>query len=265
MVIPDVSNKPIAQLVSLAGRAAIVTGGARGIGRAVASRLAEAGAAVLIADLDAAAALTTAAELREAHGARVRATRLDVTDGASILAAAGVAEEQFGRIDIWVNNAGIFPAAPLLEVSDDQWDRVQDVNLRGVFIGCREAARRMTAAGRGGVIVNLASTAGFRGMGPGGAAYVASKHGVRGLTRQLAIELAPYGIRVLAVAPTFVQTEGTLALTRRTAGEPAALQTTRLGRPGAPDDVARVVLFCASDMSMFMTGSTLPVDAGDIA
>jgi NAD(P)-dependent dehydrogenase (short-subunit alcohol dehydrogenase family) len=154
-------------------------------------------------------------------------------------------------------------------MTDDTWDQVMEVNLRGVFSGSREAARRMIGAGRGGVIINVVSTAGFRGVAPGVSAYVASKHGVRGLTRQLAIELAPHDIRVLGVAPTFCTTEGNTAalaeLSARIGTEIPATLTSRLGRVGVPDDIARVVLFCASDMSLFMTGSTLLADAGEIS
>lgn len=261
MVVADVSDKQISELVSLAGRRAVVTGGARGLGKAIGRRLAEAGAAVLLADVNEAGARDAAAELSRIYHARVFGARIDVADSASIVAAADLAVERLGGIDIWVNNAGIFPTAPLLDMPDELWDRVLDTNLRGVFAGSREAARRMAVADKGGVIINVASTAGFKGVGPGVSAYVASKHGVRGLTRQMAVELAPRGIRVLAVAPTFIVTEGT------SAGQidPARLAMIggRLGRSGVPDDVARVVLFCASDLSIFMTGSTLLVDAGE--
>ena len=261
MAIADVSDKSISELISLGGRCAVVTGGARGIGKAIGRRLAEAGAAVLLADLDEAGAREAAADLSRSCNARVIGTGIDVADSAAIIAAADLAVEQLGGIDIWVNNAGIFPTSPILDMTDELWDKVLDINLRGVFVGSREAARRMAAANNGGVIVNVASTAGFKGVGPGVAAYVASKHGVRGVTRQMALELAPRGIRVLAVAPTFIVTEGTSS--GRLLPAEVAMLSGRLGRPGAPDDVARAVLFCASDMSIFMTGSTLLIDAGE--
>jgi NAD(P)-dependent dehydrogenase (short-subunit alcohol dehydrogenase family) len=176
---------------------------------------------------------------------------------------------EFGGLDIWINNAGLYPNVGLLDMTDQLWDQVMAVNLRGVFASSREAARMMIEAGRGGVIVNVVSTAGFKGVAPGVSAYVASKHGVRGLTRQLAIELAPNGIRVLGVAPTFCETEGNMAalaeLPERVRSEISATLTSRLGRVGVPDDIARVVLFCVSDMAMFMTGSTLLADAGEVA
>jgi NAD(P)-dependent dehydrogenase (short-subunit alcohol dehydrogenase family) len=156
-------------------------------------------------------------------------------------------------------------------MTDQDWDKVLDVNLRGTFIGAREAGRRMAEAGHGGVIINLASTAGYRAAGPGIAHYVASKHGVRGLTKSLAVELGPHGIRVLALAPTLIETpgieEGRAAFQAAGLGDMLEQMAQRepLGRVGVPDDIARVALFCASDLAMLMTGSTLLVDAGDVA
>jgi NAD(P)-dependent dehydrogenase (short-subunit alcohol dehydrogenase family) len=268
MTIADVSNKSIAELISLTGRGAVVTGGAQGLGKAIARRLAEAGASVLIGDLDQDLARTTAAALSKSYGARVVSTYMDVTDRASVVAVADFAVGELGGIDIWVNNAGVYPLVPLLEMSDAAWDKVMDVNLRGLFSGSREAARRMIAADRGGVIINVASIAGFRGIAPGLAAYATSKHGVRGATRQMALELAPHRIRVLGIAPTTCATERTGAVGTPTLAAVAAIplaQSSRLGRIGVPDDVGRVALFCASDMSMLMTGSTLLVDASELA
>lgn len=266
MAVADVSDIPVTQLASLAGRRAVVTGGAQGLGKAIARRLAEAGASVLIGDLQQDLARSVAKELGR-YGSRVISTHLDVTDSSSVTAAAELAVIELGGLDIWVNNAGVYPNVELLEMTDEIWNHVMEVNLRGVFVGAREAARHMIANARGGVIVNVVSTAGFKGVAPGVAAYVASKHGVRGLTRQLAIELAPRDIRVLGVAPTFCTTEGNTAalaeLSSRVGVEIPATLSSRLGRVGVPDDIGRVVLFCASDMSMFMTGSTLLVDAGE--
>jgi NAD(P)-dependent dehydrogenase (short-subunit alcohol dehydrogenase family) len=266
MAVAEVSAKSIAELVSLAGRRAVVTGGAQGLGKAIARRLAEAGASVLIGDLKPDLAQSAAEELSRSLGARVIARQMDAADAGSVAAAAELAVSELGGLDVWVNNAGIFPSIPLLEHSETVWDQVMAVNLRGVFLGTREAARAMVAAGRGGVIVNIASTAGFKGVAPGLAAYVASKHGVRGATRQAALELAPHGIRVLGVAPTFCVTEGNMAVVAanpKVGVDIPAVLGSRLGRVGAPDDIARVVLFCASDLSLFMTGSTLLADAGE--
>lgn len=269
MAIVNVEDKSIADLISLKGRVAIVTGGAQGLGKAMVRRLAEAGASVLIGDLKIDKAHEAATQYADLYGGKVIAAELDVTDSGSIEAAADLAVAKLGNIDIWVNNAGLYPNIPLLEMTDDVWNDVMDVNLRGVFASCREAARRMIAAGTAGVLINVVSTAGFRGVAPGVAAYVASKHGVRGLNKQLAIELAPHDIRVLGVAPTFCETEGNMAaldkLPERVRTEIASTLSSALGRVGVPDDIARAVLFCASDMALFMTGSTLLVDAGETA
>ena len=269
MAIGDVSQKSIADLMSLQGRVAVVTGGAQGLGKAMVRRLAEAGAKVLIGDLKLEQAQQAAEEISARFGASVIAIRLDVMDTASIVAAADFAMAELGGLDVWVNNAGLYPNTGLLEMTDQSWDDVMAVNLRGTFSSCREAARRMIDAGRGGVLINIVSTAGFTGVAPGVSAYVASKHGVRGLIKQLAIELAPHGIRVLGVAPTFCETEGNMAalaqLPERVRSEISATLTSRLGRVGVPDDIARVVLFAASDLSMFMTGSTILADAGEVA
>lgn len=267
--VADVSSHSIAELVSLAGRVAVVTGGGRGLGKAIAHRLAEAGADVLIGDIDGELAAAAAQDLDARHDARVIATVMDVTDSDSVAAAADIAVGKLGAVDIWVNNAGVFPFVPLGELTDTVWDNVMAVNVRGALAGARQAMRCMLASDRGGVIVNIASTAGFRGVSPGLSAYVASKHAVRGLTRQLAMELAPHGIRVLGVAPTYCVTEGNLLAAQALGGpdvtgaDIAAMVSSKLGRVGVPDDVARAVLFCASDLSIYMTGSTLLVDAGE--
>lgn len=266
----DVSAHPLNDLLSLRGRRAVVTGGAQGLGKAIALRLAEAGADVAIADVDAEGAAAARIDVAERSGSRTIGVRMDVADSASVEEGARHIVEALGGIDVWVNNAGVFPSATVVEMSDELWDHVFAVNTRGVRNGARQAAQRMSG---GGVIVNVVSTAGFRGTAPGLSAYVGSKHAVRGLTRQLALELAPRGIRVLGVAPTYVPTEGNRAAAAAMAamGEagidpanlPSAVSGNLIGRNGTPDDIARVVLFCASDLSLIMTGSTLLADAGE--
>jgi NAD(P)-dependent dehydrogenase (short-subunit alcohol dehydrogenase family) len=266
----DVSAHPLSDLLSLRGRRAVVTGGAQGLGKAIALRLAEAGADVAIADVNAEGAAAARIDVAERSGSRTIGVRMDVADSASVEEGARHIVEALGGIDIWVNNAGVFPSATVVEMSDELWDHVFAVNTRGVRNGARQAAQRMSG---GGVIVNVVSTAGFRGTAPGLSAYVGSKHAVRGLTRQLALELAPRGIRVLGVAPTYVPTEGNRAAAAAMAamGEagidpadlPSAVSGNLIGRNGTPDDIARVVLFCASDLSLIMTGSTLLADAGE--
>jgi NAD(P)-dependent dehydrogenase (short-subunit alcohol dehydrogenase family) len=274
MPLKDVSAKSIGQLVSLAGQTAAITGAARGIGLAIARRMAEAGANLAMGDLDGAAASEAAAAIETEFGVKAIGAALDVAEEGSIVALADLAVGAFGRLDIWVNNAGIFPGGASVDFLAAQWDQVQDINLRGTFLGAREAARRMIAQKpKGGVIINVASVSGFRGR-PGLAAYVASKHGVVGLTKSLGVELGPHDIRVLGLAPTGIVTPGLAA--RKIDAQGAELERIRqlekqiaeslpLGRLGVPDDVARVALFCASDLSLLMTGSTLLVDAGALA
>lgn len=267
----DVSSHPLSSLTDLTGRAALVTGGAQGLGRAIADRLAEAGASIAIADLDEQRSRAAASEIAEGFSVRAVGVRMDVSDSASVAAATEAAKAEIGDPQIWVNNAGIFPSQSVLEMSDETWEQVFAVNTRGVRNGAREAARRMT---EGGVIVNIVSTAGFRGTAPGLSAYVSSKHAVRGLTKQLALEFAPHGIRVLGVAPSYVPTEGNIAMAQEAIAQmtaagidpsnmPSAMSQSLIGRQGTPDDIARVVLFCASDLSIVMTGSTLLADAGE--
>lgn len=270
MAVPDVSSKSLAELVSLQGRAAVVTGGARGIGYAIADRLAEAGASVLLADLDGDLAGAAADELAAARAAKVLGVQTDVSDPRAVRELADRAVAEFDHLDVWVNNAGVYPGSPVLDTTEEQWRSVLSINLDGAFVGAREAARRMVEGERGGVIVNITSTASFRSHGPGMAAYVSSKHALHGLTKSMAVELAPYGIRVLAVAPTAIDTPG-VELQREALAQAAGVdmvdQVARelpLGRIGVADDIARVVLFAASDLSAFMTGSTLVVDAGDL-
>lgn len=267
----DVSAVALADLLSLHGRRAVVTGGAQGLGLAIAGRLAEAGAQVAIADLDLDRAASAAAGIAEARGASTVGVRMDVSDSASVESATSRVVAEFGGVDIWINNAGVFPSASVLDMSDEQWDHVFAVNTRGVRNGARAAAQHMP---RGGVIINVVSTAGFRGTAPGLAAYVGSKYAVRGMTKQMALELAPRGIRVLGVAPTFVPTEGNSAAVAAAlaamgdagidaSNVPSAMSQSLIGRVGTPDDIARVVLFAASDLATIMTGSTLLADAGE--
>ena len=267
MSIADVSGKPISALLSLHGKVAVVTGAAPGLGKAIAARLAEAGAAVIIGDLNLDSATRVAEELTNTHGVAVIPCQLDVTDEQSVSDAARLAKSTLGGLDVWVSNAGVYPNTRIFDTSAKDWDHVMAVHPRGVFLGAKVAASSMIENGQGGVIINIVSTAGFKGVAPGVSAYVASKHAVRGLTRQMAIELAPHDIRVLGVAPTFCDTEGNkaalAALPETVREEIAATTSSMLGRVGVPDDIARVVLFCASDMSLFMTGSTLLADAGE--
>ena len=262
--VADLTDLDVRQLLSLSGRAAVVTGGARGIGAAVGRRLAQAGANVVLADLDGDAAAATAAAITADTGIRTLGARADVTDSASLGAAADLAVAEFGSLDLWVNNAGIFPTTgPAIDAADDFIDAMLRVNVRGTYAGAREAARRMTG---GGAIVNLASTAGFV-PAVGISAYVASKHAVVGVTKNLALEFATMNIRVNAVAPGVILTPGVhdqLAPLAAAGLDVAARLSKNLlaDRAGVPDDVARVVLFLCSPLAAWVTGVVVPVDAG---
>lgn len=267
----ELATRSLIDLVSLRGRAAVITGGGRGIGAAIARRLAEAGADLTIGDLDEASAAAVAEEMRQRFQVRAVGTRLDVTNSASVAALAALTETTFGRIDIWVNNVGVFPPAVLIETTDAQWDEVHDVNLRGTFFGCREAGKRMAAAGRG-VIVNITSVSAYRGRASVGH-YAAAKHGVAGLTKSLAVELGGRGVRVVAVSPCMTETPGLDEQRRASqAGdakgesfqemEARIRRSVPLNRFGHPDDVARAVLFCATDLAAFVTASTVFADGG---
>lgn len=264
-MIPDHSHKTLAELLDLSGRRAVVTGGAKGIGAQTARRLAEAGADVVIADLDLSAAAATATDIASATGRTTVAAFIDVGDTASIVAAADVAVSRLGGIDIWVNNAGIYPTTgPAIEATDEFIDRMLSVNVRGSFAGAREAAKRM----KSGVIINLASIAGLSAT-PGISAYVMSKHAVIGMTKVLSREFAPLDIRVVAVAPGPIDTPGVqdqLAPLKAAGVDVGAmLSKTPLGRGGVPDDIARAIVFLASDLAAWVNAETLVVDAGSLA
>ncbi len=249
-------------LISLKGKRAVVTGAGQGIGAAIAARLAEAGAEAVVSDIDITRARDVAADINDKAGRTVAtAFRCDVSDVASVQTLAAGA----GDLDIWVNNAGIFPFEAALDITPDAWREVMKINADGTFFGAHAAASNMARSGRGGVVINIASTAGLRGRA-NLVHYAASKHAVVGLTRCLAIELGPKNIRVMGVAPTLVQTPGIAAQ-----GDdlPDTVQhyvsSLPLRRIAQPDDVARVVLFCASDLASLLTGSVIPVDAGGLA
>src|SRR5690242_19796155 len=251
----------IGQLFDLHGKAAIVTGGAMGIGAAITTRLAEAGAAVLIADVNEEEARRTAARIGET-GSQVVAFRANMSQVGDIRAMVAATVERFGRLDVLVNNAGIFPFTPALEMTEEQWDRVLDVNLKGAFFAAQAAAKAMTAGGR---IVNIAS---IDALHPTGylAHYDASKGGLVMLTRSLALELGPRGIAVNAIAPGSINTPGA-ATTAALSGNSAIamegfLKRIPLGRVGEPDEIAKVALFLASGAADYITGELIVVDGG---
>jgi NAD(P)-dependent dehydrogenase (short-subunit alcohol dehydrogenase family) len=236
------------------GRSGLVTGAASGIGLAYAEMLAEAGAAVTLTDIDGDAAEREAERLR-GLGQDARAVQLDVTDDASVRAAVKVVEAD-GGLDVLINNAGIGGAVtPVDQYSGDEWHRVIETNLSSVFYGIKYGARAMKLRAERGVIVSISSILGFVGL-RGAPAYVAAKHAIVGLTKSAALDLAPSGIRVLAVAPAFVHTPMIAG------AEEAMLPLHPIGRLGSPGDVASLVSHLAADESSFLTGATYLVDGG---
>jgi NAD(P)-dependent dehydrogenase (short-subunit alcohol dehydrogenase family) len=258
-------HRSIAELISLHGRRAVVTGAARGIGLATARRLAEAGASVALLDNDAPTLKASTEELT-ANGATAVPLIVELTDGRTLATAFEAAVAQLGGLDIWVNNAGISPRVPPLEITERDWDQVLDLNLKAAFNGAKLAARYMTSQGIRGVIVNMASSTVKRATG-NPLHYRVSKHGLVGLTQSLAVELGPKGIRCLAVAPTLTETPWVAELRSSGYGEGFDRFAKRipLRRTATTDEIARVVLFAVSDLAAFVTGTVLEVDGGESA
>jgi NAD(P)-dependent dehydrogenase (short-subunit alcohol dehydrogenase family) len=263
-------NIPLKDLIDLTGKGAIVTGGARGIGLAIAHRLAEAGAAVLIADTDTREAEKAREELK-GRGYTVHFARCDVSREDEVQKMVNVAAARMGGIDILVNNAGIYPRKPLLEMTAADFERVIAVNLTGTFLCSRYASQDMVERKRAGCIINIASIEAVHPSSTGMSAYDASKGGVLMLTRSLARELGPHGIRVNAIAPGGIMTRGMLSHMGTPTREEEKTQLKELkefmarmalGRMGEADDIARVVIFLASEMAGYITGEMVVVDGG---
>lgn len=242
----------------LLGKVALVTGGSRGIGRAIALRLAEAGASVAVCSRNLEAAQAVGDEI-SAAGGNFLARQSDVADAAQVDQLIKDITATLGSLDILVNNAGINRDNLLLRMKEEEWDRVMDINLKGTFNCCKAAARPMVKA-RGGRIVNISSVVGISGN-PGQANYAASKAGLIGFTKTLARELASRSITANVVAPGLISETGmTSDLPSQVVDQ--MLAQIPLGRPGTPDDVARAVLFLTSDHGAYITGQVIQVDGG---
>ena len=251
----------IASLISLRGKTAIVTGGASGIGLGIASRLAEAGANVLLADINEELAAKAATELR-GKGYSVQSFKTDVSSEEDVRALLAEAVRQFGNINILVNNAGIYPSAPIRNMAAANFERVLSVNLKSAFLCTKYAAEQMILQGIGGKIINITSIDALHPSFVGLAHYDASKHGMWGFTKNSALEFAPYNIFINAIAPGAVRTSGTASAMQDSAAMNTVLAKIPMKRIGEPDDIGRVALFLASDLSSYMTGSQIVVDGG---
>ena len=261
-------NQSILPIFDLTGTVAVVTGAGRGIGRAVAELFARAGAKVAVADIDAAGAQGVADAI-VAAGGEALAIGVDVSNEASVKALYATTIERLGGLDSVVHAAAIFPKYALLEITVEQWDQIQAVNLRGTMLVMREAIRQMKAAGRGGSIVNISSVSGEREVVFHNAAYGASKAGMTNLTRVGALEFGADKIRVNAVLPGGTATEGAMAASKDMTARGLEMKgpmtqpgRVPLGMMGAPEDIAAACLFFASPASKQITGQSLAVDGG---
>jgi NAD(P)-dependent dehydrogenase (short-subunit alcohol dehydrogenase family) len=238
----------------------LITGGGSGIGRETALEFAGEGALVAVTDIDAGTAERTAEEIAK-RGGRAHALQLDTTDPAAVKSVFATALDRLGRLDVLVNSAGIREISPTIELGLEEWNRVINVNITGVFLCSQAFAKHIIEAGKPGAIVNLASTLGVTAA-PNRPAYTASKHAVVGLTKEMGLEFGETGLRVNAVGPGVTRT----ALTERYFQDPEMAQTVKsihaMNRWGEAREIARAILFLASDDASFITGTTLVVDGG---
>ena len=253
------------QLINLNNKTAIVTGGAMGIGFGIAYRLAEAGANVVIADLNEEVGNTAVKELND-KGFKAAFVKTDVANERKVKETADFAAKTYGGIDILVNNAGIYPQIPVMQMETADFERILAVNLKSVFLFTKAVAEVMIKQGRGGKIINITSIDALHPSAVGLAVYDASKHGLWGFTKNTALELAPHNIQVNAIAPGGIATPGTGV------GKPVSpdmqallkrfLEKIPMKRMGEPDEIGKVALFLASDLASYMTGSQVVVDGG---
>jgi len=261
-------NKTTPKFCDLKGKVAVVTGAKQGMGRAHSILLAKAGAKVVLADLTAEGCQSVVEEIKKMRGEAI-AVKCDMAQKTDIDNLIATTVKTFGKIDILVNNAGIFPFKPFLEMQENDFEKVIDVNLKGYFLAAQAAAKEMQknqpdAKGQRGSIINIASVAaiiGFAGL----AHYCASKGGVVAMSKAIALELAPLGIRINNIDPGAIDTPGASNTSMTQEQQAAMLAPIPLKREGAAEEIANAVLFLASDESSYMTGSTMVVDGGWVA
>jgi glucose 1-dehydrogenase len=246
--------------MKLSGKVAVITGAARGIGRACAERFLSDGAKVIISDVDGDNLAKTAGEL--GHQSALRAVACDVAKRAEIDRLVATAVKEFGGIDIMVNNAGVARNQDFLNISEKDFDDIIAINLKGAFFGVQAAARQMIAQGGGGVVINMSSVNALLAI-PSLATYAISKGGMKQLTSVAAVALAPHNIRVVAVGPGTILTDMVAsAIFNSDAARQSVLSRTPIGRGGEPSEVAAVVAFLASDDASYITGQTIYPDGG---
>jgi glucose 1-dehydrogenase len=251
---------PGAKDMKLSGKVAVITGAARGIGKACAARFLGDGVKVVISDIDGKALAETAAELGRPND--LRAVPADVAKRADIDALVAIAVKEFGKLDIMVNNAGVARNQDFLEISEKDFDDVIAINLKGAFFGVQAAARQMISQGGGGVIINMSSVNALLAI-PSLATYAISKGGMKQLTSVAAVALAPHKIRVVAVGPGTILTDMVAsAIFSSEDARRSVLSRTPIGRGGEPGEVASVVAFLASDDASYITGQTIYPDGG---
>jgi len=251
--------------MDLTNKIAIITGARRGMGKTHAITLAKAGVKVVVADISEEDCQKVVDEIKE-QGGQALSIKCDVTKKEEVEEMVRKTVEEFGKVDILVNNAGICQFKPFLELTEEEWDRTLDINLKGYFLCAQTAAKEMVKQ-KSGVIVNVASVAmGQVGVGMATIAhYCASKGGIVAMTEALAVELAPYNIRVNAVAPGMIETPMIDTVKQDPKQMEAMLTRVPMGRAGKPEEVSNLVLFLASDESSYITGSTIVVDGGWLA
>jgi len=249
----------------LKGKIAIVTGARRGMGRSHVLKLAEAGAKVVVSDISQEECQLVVDELKKTGGEGL-AVKCDISKKAEVEEMVKKTVEKFGKVDILVNNAGICQFKSFLELTEEEWDRTLDINLKGYFL-CAQAAAKEMVKQKSGVIINIAYVAmGQQGIGfPNIAHYCASKGGIVGMTEALAVELAPYNIRINSISPGMIETPMIDPVTKDPKMKEAILARVPMRRVGKPEEVSNLVLFLASDQSSYMTGSTVVIDGGWLA